>query len=146
MAEFIAPVVEWLLGVLRDGTPALLAAAGLEPFAEFRKSWTWTAANWPPVAVMPRTTTFGREGTLRDQTHVLTVKFGVNGADPEQLTADVMTYMTAIDDAIAAAEATWPEAVKWVFIGQHDYGPLYEKDSGFTRFPEMHIEVEAKEL
>jgi hypothetical protein len=142
LAEFIAPVVDWLIGVI---TAAALPE-GLEAFAEVKKSWTGVFVNWPPAAVMPRGTSFDPEGQSVNETHSLTVKFGVNGDDPDKLTEDALAYMKAIDDAIRAA--VWDPALGMsrVFVSQHDYGPLFAKDGSFARFPEMHLEVEAFEL
>ena len=139
MARFIAPICEWLLGVLQSAP-----MGELEPFAEFHKSWTGVAMNWPPVAVMPRSSAFDPEITgVSHSENLLTVKFGVNGPDPDQVAADAMAYMAAIDAAITAAP--WPLDVKRVFVQQHDYGMLYERSGNFAKFPELHLLVEVYE-
>ena len=145
MAEFIGPVVDWVIATLEARLPLILAAAELEPFVEYRRSWTGVGSNWPSLAVMARTTDFDTEGSGRHSLNRLTVKFGVNGDDPDQVTTDSMAYMKAIDDALAAAVDAWDSAMSRVFVGTHDYGPLYEKGGGFARFPEMHLEVELYE-
>jgi hypothetical protein len=141
MAEFIGPVVDWLVGIV-----AGVAPDGLEAFAEVKKSWTGVVMNWPPAAVMPRTSDFDPEGTAVHATHGLTIKFGVSGDDSDQVAADAMGYMKAIDAAITAGVGTWPAAVSKVFVARHDYGPLFQKDGSFAKFPEMHLEVETYEL
>ena len=93
---------------------------------------------------MARTTDFDTEGSGRHSLHRLTIKFGVNGADSDQVTVDAMAYMKAVDDALTAAVDAWDSAMSRVFVAGHDYGPLYEKGGGFARFPEMHLEVEVK--
>jgi hypothetical protein len=144
VAEFIAPVVDWLIGVLQKANLGDLPA-----FGEVKQSWTGVVVNWPPAAVMPRNTGFDPEGQARRQVHRLTVKFGVNGADPNQVAADAMSYMKAIDAAIG--KAVWPAdtpslAVTRVFVAAHDYGALWTKEGGFAKFPELHLEVEVTEL
>ena len=147
MAEFIAPVVEWVIGVVTgEALAELLQAAGLDAFGEVRKSWTGVVINWPPCSVMPRSTDFDPEGTAVHGTHALTIKFGVAGDDPDQVAADALGYMAAIDQAIAASVGTWPAVVSKVFVSRHDYGPLFAKDNGFAKFPELHLEVETYEV
>lgn len=143
----IGPVLQWLVDVLKNMTPAQYG--GLEPFAEVHQSWTWTFMNWPPVGVLPRTSTFDPE--IMGATHSaneLTVRFGVNGADPDQLMADAIAYMLAIDAAIqaAATAAPCPNSMR-VFISAHDYGPMFGGASGggFAKFPELHLTVEVTE-
>ena len=140
MAEFIGPVVDWLMGVMAGVQPE-----GLDAFAEVRKSWTGVVINWPPCSVMPRTTDFDAEGTAVHGTHALTIKFGVSGDDSDQVASDAMGYMLAIDQAIAASVGTWLPQISKVFVARHDYGPLFAKDGSFAKFPEMHLEVETYE-
>lgn len=147
MAEFIGPVVDWVAGVLTgDALAELLIAAELEAFAEVKKSWTGVVINWPPVSVMPRSSDFDAEGTAVHANHGLTIKFGVSGDDSDQLAADALAYMKAIDRAITASVGTWPASVSKVFVSRHDYGPLFGKDSGYAKFPELHLEVETYEV
>ena len=143
MADFIAPIVDWLIGVVQG---ADFATPGLEPFAECRKSWTGVCVNWPPCAVMALGTDFDPEGTAIRERHQFTIKFGVNGDDPDQVAVNAMAYMTAIDRAVAGACGAWPEAVSNVFVSRHDFGPLFAKDGAFAKFPEMHLEVDAYEV
>ena len=145
MADFAAPIVEWLVSVV-----AAADAGDLDGFAEVKKSWTGIALNWPPASVYPRNSSFDPE--IMNASHSMnqiTVKFGVRGTDPDQVTADAMAYMKAIDDAIYAAVGgdAMPRQVSRVFVAQHDYGPLYGevKGGGMFRFPEMHLLVEVFE-
>ena len=134
------------MGVVQDGTTEPLAEAGLDPFAEVRKSWTGVVMNWPPAAVMARNTTFDPEGTSIHGMHEFTVKFGVNGADPDQVADDAIAYMKAIDAALTAATGTWLPAMSKVFVRMHDYGPLFQLDGKFGKFPELQLEVETYEV
>ena len=139
--QFIAPVVSWLVGVLQSANLGTLA-----PFADVKQSWTGVVINWPPAAVMPRSSGFDPEivGASHSE-NLFTVKFGVNGMDPDQVTADAMSYMLAIDQAIEGA--AWLPQFSRVFVQGHDYGPLYShlKDGGFAKFPELHLLVEVYE-
>ena len=147
MAEFIGPVVDWLAGVLTgEALEDALLAAGLEAFAEVKKSWTGVVINWPPCSVMPRDTDFDPEGTAVHGTHGLTIKFGVSGEDSDQVASDAMAYMLAIDAAIAGSAGTWLPQMSKVFVKRHDYGPLFSKDNSFAKFPELHLEVETYEV
>lgn len=150
--EFIRGAVNWLALVIERDTPELLRDARLAPFAQVRRAWTGTELNLPAAGVMPRNTTFDSEGSGRHQQHELTVKFTIDGSDPEELTDRAMAYMAVIDRAVI--EALWPgqgeedeQEVRFsnVFIAQHDYGPLYERKGSMFRFPEIHIAVEAYE-
>jgi hypothetical protein len=139
-SQFIAPIVAWLVGVLRN----IQWTEGLAPFAQVTQSWTGVVINWPPAAVMPRTSGFDPEISAGSHSeNLLTVKFGVNGPDPDQVAADAMSYMLAVDAAIEAAPRL-PQ-ISRVFVQAHDYGPLYEKDGGFAKFPELHLVVEVYE-
>ena len=146
MADFIRPVLTWLVAVIESDTPALLAAAQLDAFAEVKQSWTGVAINWPPCSVMPGHSDFDPEGTAVHGAHAFTVKFGVCGDDSDQVAADAIGYMKAIDAAITGAAADWLPQMSRVFILRHDYGPLFQKDGSFAKFPELHLEVETQEL
>jgi hypothetical protein len=143
VALFGAPVVAWLVGVV-NGAAEALTAAGLTPFADVRESWTGVILNWPEASVMLRNIAFDPEITgARMEAMVLTVKFGVNGADPDQVVTDAMGYMAAIDAAINGA--AWLPQMSRVFVEGHDFGPLFTKDGAFAKFPELHLTVEVFE-
>ncbi len=138
-SQFIAPIVAWLVGVVQGVVPAELPG-----FAEVKQSWTGIALNWPVAAVMPRTSGFDPEISAGSHSqNLLTVKFGVQGMDPDQVAADAMAYMLAIDQAIEAAN--WLPQIRRVFVESHDYGALYQKDGAFGKFPELHLLVEVYE-
>jgi hypothetical protein len=142
--QAIGPVLAWVLGVLQQMTEEQYG--GLAPFAEFHQSWTWVVINWPSVGVMPMGSQFDPEIVgARYSVNRLKIKFGVNGADPDQVTADAIAYMLAIDAAIQAADLNTPCAnSKRLFVADHDYGPLWSGPNGgaFAKFPEMHLDVE----
>ncbi len=142
-AEFIGPVLDWMVATLENGTPALLQAAELAEFAEVRRSWTGVVMNWPAASVMPRASDFDPEGTSVHTVHAFTVKFGVAGVDADQVTMDAIAYMKVVDRALQSA--VWIEQMSHVHITRHDYGPLWSKEAGFARFPEMVVEVETYE-
>jgi hypothetical protein len=133
-----------------DALKGMTAAqyGGLEPFLDFRQSWTLAAMmNWPPVAVLPHSSLFDPEIVgAKASRNRLTVKFGVNGADPDQVTGLAVSYMLAIDAALYEADAVAACAnSKRFFIVDHDYGPLYERNGNFAYFPEMHLEIDITE-
>jgi hypothetical protein len=139
VADFIGPVLDWLMDVV---TKADLG--GLEAWGEVRKSWTGICAAWPPVAVMARNTGFDPEGNAVHETHEFTIKFGVNGDDPEQIVADAIAYMKALDAAVNGA--SWIAPIARVVVLAHDYGPMFAQGGNFAVFPDMHLEVEAYEF
>jgi len=133
------PLVAWLVGVLEG-----VQSNGQPAFAEVKQSWTGVVLNWPQAAAMPRTSGFDPEVTgVSHSENLLTVKFGVQDSDPDQVTAIAMSYMAAVDAAIEAA-ALPPKASR-VFIQAHDYGALYQRDGSFAKFPELHLLVEVYE-
>lgn len=139
MADYIQPVVDWLKDALQNAN-----MGDLEAFSDVQESWTGVIQNWPAASVMARTSSFDGEMTGGSHSrNELTVKFGVNGIDPDQVVRDAMAYMKAIDAAIKGA--AWLPAFSRVFISQHDYGPLYELRGSFAKFPELHLEVELYE-
>ena len=137
--QVMIPLVAWLVAVLEE-----VQVNGQPAFAEVKQSWTGVVLNWPQAAAMPRTSNFDPEivGALHSE-NLLTVKFGVQDADPDQVTANAMSYMLAIGQAIA--EAPLPPNATRVFIQAHDYGALYQRDGSFAKFPELHLLVEVYE-
>jgi hypothetical protein len=145
VAQFGGPIVAWVVSLLSaPTTAAALTAAQLTPFGDVRESWTGVIVNWPEAAVMLRNIAFDPEiEGARQEAMSLTVKFGVNGADPDQVVSDAMGYMAAIDAAINGA--AWLPQMSRVFVAAHDFGPLFSKDGSFAKFPEMHLVVEVFE-
>lgn len=147
MPEFIGPVVAAAISILETYTPALLAAAARDPFAEYGRAFTGVVANTPAVYVMPVRTSFDADiqGCF-GELHQITIKFAVTGSDPEDLADAALAYMKAIDEAIQQATgADWGTAASRVFIQGHDYGPLYERGGSYAKFPELELIVEAQE-
>ncbi len=152
MPKFVGPVVEKLVAVLKQYTPGELA--GREEFQEFGKQFTGVAKNLPAVWVTPARTAFDEESTgTRRQAHLVVIRFGVTGAEPDELMDAAMAYMRAIDAAIAKSETErdWEDAVaggvvQRVYVSEHDYGPLFERGNVLARFPELGVVVEVEEV
>jgi hypothetical protein len=138
MAEFIGPVLAWLVGVVTD-----MDMAGLEPWGEVKTTWTGISAAWPPVAVMARGTDFDPDGTTIHEAHGFTIKFGIQASEPDGIATLAIAYMVALDAAIQAA--VWLPQMRRVFVSRHDYGVLFTSDGSWAKFPELHLEVEAYE-
>lgn len=149
--QVIGPVVDWLLNVLQNMTAEQYG--DLQPFAEFKQMWTGVAMNWPPVCVLPHSSQFDPE--IEGAKHAenrLTVRFGVNGADPNEVGKLAVAYMLAVDAAIYQADAATPcviAAAQYVttrlFVTDHDYGPLFVKEGSFAYWPELHLAIETME-
>jgi hypothetical protein len=149
MAELITPVVEKVIAVLKERTPSALGAR--ESFVDYGKEFTGVVANFPSVWVMPVRTSFDAELDGRRQAHQVKVTMAVTGSEPDEVTDAAMAYMKAVDTAIAASwPADWVGAVSGgqvlrVFVEGHDYGPLFGKEGGLARFPELDLVVEVME-
>jgi hypothetical protein len=142
MSDFIAPILDWLVAAVA----AMPAPDGMDAWGQVTKSWTFAPANWPPAAVLPASTDFDPEiqNALHEQ-HNFTIKFGVQDADPDEITRKAIAYMTAIDGAVQGA--AWLPQVRRVFVERHDYGTLWStRDGSWARFPELHLMVEAYEV
>jgi hypothetical protein len=135
-------------GILQTDTEALLAAMPTprDPFREFKRAFSGIMLNPPTVWSMPRMTTIGEEGQFLEQVHLVTVKFGITGSDPDLITDAALDYMRAIDLALRnATVAELDPTILHLHPQQHDYGPLYADGKGFARFPELHVVVESVE-
>jgi len=150
VAEFIGPIVEKVREILRARMPAALGARA--PFVEIGKSWTGVNVNPPSAWVMPVRTDFDGdvEGYLAGR-HIITIKMGLTGAEPDLVTDEALVYMAAMD---AALVASWPAdwagtlehgSVLRVWVGSHDYGPLFNLGNVIARFPEMDLVIETAE-
>lgn len=153
MVQFIKPIIENAIAVLRARTPALLRAAGREEFVDYGKQFTGVAPNFPSVFVMPVRTVFDADSQhMRHQAHQVQIKFALSGSEPDDVTAAAMDYMTAIDGALAASDpGDWQSVIAdgvvlRVFVQGHDYGPLFERGGALARFPELELIVEVEEL
>lgn len=154
MAQLIQPCIDTLIALLKP-----LTFAPDPQLAVVKESWTGTVANPPECSVMPVRTSLGAVGDnwMRDMTHLVTIRLAIVGsADAEELTRRVVRYVRAIDCAITksfygdpAHEATgqlWPASVKNVIVAEHDYGPMYSRGNGLCFFPDLHVQIQAKEL
>jgi hypothetical protein len=143
MALLIKPVIDKLLEIL---------AADTTSFVEFGKLFTGAAANLPAVWVMPGRTVIDPECSMLRQAHLITIKFGVQDADPNTLMDAVMALMVEIHDAISASwPADWVGAVtggqvQSLAIREHDYGPTWTAGGMVAKFPEMDLVIEVDEL
>jgi hypothetical protein len=122
MAALIAPLV--------DSFVALLQAMGT--FNAVRRGWHGVLVNPPEAAVMPGKTQFEAEGTTRANVNAITVRLGIQGADPEELTMRCMATVQAVDAAIEAwfNAGSFPPQVTNVYVIEHDYGQLWGKQGG----------------
>ena len=143
MALLIRPVIDKLLEVL---------AARTAGFAQFGRLYTGVAPNLPAVWVMPGRTVIDPEASTLHQAHLVTIKFGVENSDPDELMNDAMDRMKEIH---AAIEASWPGdwvdavtggQVQSVTIREHDYGPTWTAGGMVAKFPEMDLLIEVEEL
>jgi hypothetical protein len=143
MALLIKPVIDKLLEIL---------AADATSFVECGKLFTGAAANLPALWVMPGRTVIDQECSMLRQTHLITIKFGVQDADPDALMNGAMDLMAEIHGAI---EASWPGdwvnavtggQVQNVTIREHDYGPTWTAGGLVAKFPEMDLVIEVEEL
>jgi len=146
VAEFIKPIVENVLAVLKDRTPGELGAR--EPFVEYGTQFTGVVTGFPALWVMPVRSEFDAESQgYMHEAHQITVTFGVTGSEPGEVTDAAMAYMKAID---AAIQASWPAdgsglGVMRIFVRSHDYGPLLNRGGVLARFPELDLVVETAE-
>lgn len=150
MAEFIGPVIERMLAVLQARTPGLL---GDRPaFASYGRLFTGGAGNLPAVWAMAARTQFGDEEATLHQAHQITIVFGVEAGDPEELARLAMAYMRAVHLAI---EMSWPGdwadvipggVVMVVRIREHNYGSTWAGGGTIAKFPELDVVVEVQEL
>jgi len=143
MAKFVRPVIEKLLEVL---------AARTTGFVQFGRLFTGAAANLPAVWVMAGRTVIDPEASTLHQAHLITVKFGVEHSDPDELMNAAMDGMKEIHGAI---EASWPGdwvdavaggQVQSLTIREHDYGPTWTAGGMVAKFPEMDLVIEVEEL
>jgi hypothetical protein len=151
MPEYIAPLVEKTLDVLRTKTKDLLG--DLPPFAAFGRLFTGAIVNFPGAWVMPVRTAKADDGTGKiDQVHQLTVKLAVSAADPEDLFPLAMAYVRACDLALEQTPiAEWNKAladqgVLHVHVSAHNYGVAFQRAGSFALLPELYIDVEVSEL
>jgi hypothetical protein len=151
MAEFISPIIDRVLTVLKEYLPTTLPT-DREPVVEYGMQFAGVVANFPSVWVMPLRTVFDAEAQYLHQAHQIQIKIAVTGSTPAEVTEAAMAYVRAADLAIAAGEAAGEFAdavpggqVLRVFVSGHDYGPLFEAQRGMARLPEIELIVETAE-
>lgn len=146
MSQLIQPILDGFVSLLKTlsfgDDPALLTVG---------YAWTGNLINPPGAWVMPGKTQFpGRgEGTLRSQIHSVTIRLGITGADPEELTLRTLRYVQTVDAAIEALPNTaWGNGIRvlYVFVAEHDYGVMWSHQQTVAFWPELHIEIEVEEL
>lgn len=147
--QFILIALNCIQSILENDTAELLAnmATPRDAFREFKWAFTGMMVNPPTVWIMPRTTQISDEGQLIEQVHLVTVRIGLMGGDPEDIAHAAVDYMTAVDLALRnAAVSELDETILHLHPQEHDYGPLFQGNGGFAKFPELHVAVESVEL
>jgi hypothetical protein len=148
MPLYISPIVAAVQGILTKYIAQVLDNSGYPPFVSVGTLFTWVMNNPPQAWVDGVKTQLDDSGNSILERHLITIKFGVTGTDPDDIAASAKVYMKAICDAIAlATPQDWGEIVpNRAFVVEHDYGPLWVKESVLSRFPEAHLEVEVNEV
>ncbi len=144
--EFIGPIVDKILAVIEERTPALLGSR--DPFATYGKQFNWIVQNFPAVYAMPVRTEFDAEATgAAHQAHQVQIKIAIQGSEPDEIAVEAEAYMRAVHEALAAS---WPDdwlgtladgKVQALLVRSHDYGPLFAKDNVLARYPELDLVV-----
>jgi len=149
VAEHAVIAVDNVIDLIAGKTPDILAGIdpGRKAFTSVKNSASLLALNPPQCWVTPVTQQFEDEGQSRSSRCNLRVTMAVSAGEPEALMAAALDYVRAVDRAIArATRADLDEAVKRIWIVEHDYGPMFAKDGGFSRLPQIHLVVEMEEL
>lgn len=140
---FIEPVCDALMALLQAVT-----VDDLPPFGRVELGSTVTLISPPEASVIPLQTAFpdgGASNGSRVQEHFITVRLGLVGSDPEQLTRDALAYVRAVDAAISSY-TDWPDSRLNVFVASHNYGVMFKGDRGVAYWPELQVQVSAEEL
>jgi hypothetical protein len=151
MALFIEPIIEKMLAILAARTPVLLSEDGWPEFAEYGKVFTGGGANLPAVWAMAARTQFAEEESTLHQAHQITVKFGVQAAEPKELMRAVFAYMRAVHRAIEKSwSGDWEDAIEGgqvqrLFIREHNYGSTWARDGSVAKYPELDVVIEVQE-
>ena len=143
MSELIQPVLDAFLALLSAS-----GATGAQPvFGNvFVGPPTGVLANPPAAWVIPGRTQFPDqgEGNIRTEVHLVTVRLGITGTDPAELTTRTVAYVQAVDQAInnykgwpgmAANACDGSMLVLRAWVMEHDYGPMFSLEiwpSGLT--------------
>jgi hypothetical protein len=128
-------------------SPDLLRGMNREPFTRMGRAFVGQLNGIAECWVGPMRTAFGDEGQLSDSASQVTVTIGVGGTDPEELVAMALDYVRAVHEAIASASPAEVDVrVRRIFVGEHDYGPLWGKQGGFAVFPQIHVVIDQTEV
>jgi len=154
MSQLIQPILDAFFDLL-----CAKGATGSEPpFGDvFIGPPTGVIVNPPTAWVIPVRTQFPDqgEGNMRNETHLVTVRLGITGLNPAELTTRTVAYVKAVDLAINCYKG-WPGMASnagdgsmlalraWVM--EHDYGPMYKLNNVGAYWPDLHCQVEVEEL
>ncbi|HWE50469.1 MAG TPA: hypothetical protein VG273_11790 [Bryobacteraceae bacterium] len=144
MSELIQPILAGFKTLLSaNGALGSLAAFGQVLISPSTGLLISDTAAW----IAPRNTQFPNQGdsNARPQVHAVTVRLGITGSDPEELTTRTLAYVKATDAAIGAYGG-WPAYVLRVFVSEHDYGPMYTRGGSMAFWPDLHCLIEVEEL
>jgi len=146
VSELIQPILDGFISLLQN-----LQFASDPPLAEVKYSWTGQLINPPTASVLAGRTLFPAhgEGNLRSMIHQITIRLGIVGSDPEELTQRVMRYVQAVDAAIQALPNTvWGNTIRvtYVYIAEHDYGRMWTSGATVAFWPDIHLAVEVEEI
>lgn len=157
MAEYIDPVIDHLVTVLKARTPDLLRARKLDAIAQWQKTFTGVFTAMPAICVLGISSAFDdEEQGLLGERHLVTLRIAVNGPDPETIAERARMYMRVVN---AALDASWPAdwsgvdkpykngVVERMFVAGHDYGPVFQARAGnaMVAFPEMSLIFDVQE-
>jgi hypothetical protein len=146
MSQLIQPILDGFVALLQQ-----MEFTADPAFASVGYAWTGLLINAPAAWAMPGRTAFPDrgDGTLRQQIHSVTIRLGITGSDPEELTKRALRYVQAVDAAIQAMPNTlWGNAIRVlrVFVVEHDYGVMWKNAGTVAFWPDIHLEVEVEEL
>lgn len=146
MSQLIQPILDGFKSLLQN-----IQFGADDQLRDIGQQWTGNLVNPPGAWVMPGKTQFPDrgEGTVRSQVHGITIRIGLTGSDPEELSARALRYVQAVDAAIEAMPNTsWGDTLRvlYVFVAEHDYGVMWRSGNVVAMWPDIHLEVEVEEL
>ena len=146
--ELMQPIVDQFVALLGAMGAAELGA--LPAFVKVRQGWTPVLVNAPEAAVLPIRTSFAQEGGAGavEAVHQITVRLGITGADPEELTTRAVAYVRAVDGAINAwaRAGHFPGYTLQVFVAEHDYGQMFVGNGKHAYWPDLYCQGTVEEL
>ena len=143
---FIQLALDQVQAALVCGTEALLTSRNREAFNSFNRMFVGMAQNPPQLWVMPERTVLAEEGSMIASVSDLRVAAAVVAGEPEQVVLAAVDYVWAIDQALRYPAKPWDARIMRVFVGSHEYGPVYVRTSGFARYPEVKVFVQMQEV